>query len=180
VAIYHDWVRKAASVHAGPIRISSAKMLRLLLLLAALAAAAPPPPPSACAAALGKDCQAAHNAGLTQCIACVQTHDKDLTAAGCTAVEKESYCAHPGPPPPPPPTPHRPQDSPCVTWQHASCRDLGPAGAKVSDYLPAIYTAWQWEGAGNKTNPSGRCVPCSGHPNDFVSTPSSLQLRFLC
>ena len=121
----------------------------------------------ACAAALEKDCAAAHSQGLSQCVTCVQAHDVDLTAAGCSVVEKEAYCAHPGPPPPPPPTPHRPQDSPCVTWQHASCRDLGPPGAKIADYQPAIYTAWQWEGSGNKTNPSGRCVPCSGKQGDF-------------
>lgn len=28
-------------------------------------------------------------------------------------------------------------------------------------------TAWQWEGGGNKTNPSGKCLPCSGKQGDM-------------
>eukprot|EP01052_Picozoa_sp_SAG31_P035878 SAG31_NODE_4389_length_3277_cov_7.853682_4_plen_316_part_00 len=60
-----------------------------------------------------------------------------------------------------------PLDSPCVTWCKAGCSS-GCAGVHgVDAYLPAIYTAWQWEGGGNKTNPSGKCLPCSGKPNDM-------------
>jgi|EP01043_Picozoa_sp_COSAG02_P001506 hypothetical protein len=116
----------------------------------------------ACAAKLAADCTAEKAKGTNQCVACVAAHDKDLMAAGCTAVDKMGYCS--GPPPPPPPA--RPSDSPCVTWCPAGCSGVC-AGTKLSDYLPAIYTAWQWEGGGNKTNPSGRCLPCSGKQGDM-------------
>ena len=59
----------------------------------------------------------------------------------------------------------RPADNPCVTWQKATCSGVvNRSWASVDDFIPAIYTAWQWIGKGNN---SGSCVPCSGHQGDF-------------
>ena len=53
----------------------------------------------------------------------------------------------------------RPADSPCVTWTRATCRGLPANMSKVADYIPAIYTAWQWGDL--------KCQPCSGKPGDL-------------
>ena len=54
----------------------------------------------------------------------------------------------------------RPVDNPCVTWKAGSCH----GGINVGDYIPAIYSAWQWHKDGNT---SGHCTPCSGKPGDM-------------
>ena len=125
------------------------------------------PTTPACAAALAV-CVPARVQGLTPCVQCIAAHDANLTAAKCSTVDKEGFCAKTGPPPPPPPPPpERPKDSPCVTWVQSGCSGLPASAPHVADYVPAIYSAWQWEGGGNKSHPSGRCLPCSGKPNDF-------------
>ena len=53
----------------------------------------------------------------------------------------------------------RPADSPCVTWVQGNCRGLPANLSKVEDYVPAIYTAWQWGDM--------KCQPCSGKAGDF-------------
>ena len=55
-----------------------------------------------CAAAL-QACEAQRAAGTTQCVQCVATHGANLTAANCSTVAKEGYCATAGQPAPPPP-----------------------------------------------------------------------------
>ena len=55
-----------------------------------------------CAAAL-QACEAPRAAGTTQCVQCVATHGANLTAANCSTVAKEGYCATAGQPAPPPP-----------------------------------------------------------------------------
>ena len=122
-----------------------------------------------CADALRAACGTAHAQGLAPCVSCVTAHDANLTAApaNCTTVEKEQFCANPGPLPPPPPPPiGRPADCPCIRWVHSSCA-LG-AAANVGAFLPAIYTAWQWRGSKTPSGQdTGKCVPCSGKSNDI-------------
>ena len=40
----------------------------------------------------------------------------------------------------------------------------GRMNGAIEDYIPAIYSAWQWHRIGNY---SGSCSACSGHPGDF-------------
>ena len=108
---------------------------------------------------------------MTECVGCVQAHDKNLTASGCSTVVKEKYCADagkppaPAPPPPGPPAPGpatgaRPDDCPCITWQHETCNTQSNQ-VNIDDFLPAIYSAYVWHG------PQVGCTPCSGNHGDF-------------
>ena len=121
---------------------------------------APPPPAAACAAALTAGCAADKAKGTAQCVACVAAHDKNLTAAGCTTVDKMGFCSG-QPPTPPPPLGGRPTDCPCITWQQGSCHSglNGPLSAYPPDIY--IYSAYEWHPSGSD---SGSCTACNGQP----------------
>lgn len=96
----------------------------------AVSGGGPPPGPTAvCVAALAKD-RCSPSQGEEQCIRCAELHKGDLTAAGCTPLSVQQFCAGPSPAP----------ASPCVgALTKDGCKPA--AGTKACEQCAGAHQA---------------------------------------